>query len=300
MKKNTATIIAAIIVATGTIVGTFCGNVMGKQSVVKQISSQIATINGDNNAVTFNNIDDLINSYMELQSENNSLKGKNDAYFSDVSSLKEQIENEEAGIKSISNELEDIPRVSFSNLGMCIDGENIPINSNDLKVTIDGRNYLAEDFLNNAISENESITIKDDILYIGQVISDAASLNSQRVMDSRSCDLGENNTDSYGNLHANSVKFYGTECHIIYNLNGKYSLFKCDLSIDENANLDKTGIITIKADDEVVYTSQPLTKTTDVIHVENVDIKNCALLRIEYSTKSNYNKCILSDAVVYN
>ena len=59
-------------------------------------------------------------------------------------------------------------------------------------------------------------------------------------------------------------------------------------------------IITIKADDDVVYTSPSLNKKTEAYTEIDVPINNCKLITIEYSTDSWSNDCILSDVIVYN
>lgn len=102
-----------------------------------------------------------------------------------------------------------------------------------------------------------------------------------------------------GNAYSNTLRF-NTSGNIIYVLNGEYSLMKFTISICETAVIDKEGIITIKADDDIVYTSPSLNKKTEAYTKIDVPINNCKLLTIEYSTNSWDNDCIMSDIVVYN
>ncbi|EOS34995.1 hypothetical protein C804_01121 [Lachnospiraceae bacterium A4] len=83
MKKNTVTIIVAIIGAVATVNATFIGRNTGEKNAVQQLYSQVTTVNGDNNTVTVNSIDDFIAQYNKLINENETLKALNSQYFVD-------------------------------------------------------------------------------------------------------------------------------------------------------------------------------------------------------------------------
>lgn len=303
MSKTTkAALITGTLGIIGTVVAALIGNNIGKmqgqQNALNNINSQISNVNGDNNTVNINSVDDLINSYISLQEENQNLENKNDSYFNDITELKEQISNGEEEIESLTSQLSNSPIISFSDLELCIDGNDIPINANRSMVTVDGQDYFTKEIVQNLIGKNKNLTIKDDTIFVGKVISEKAYLINQWIVDQDYVDSLQSAVDSYGNTHASSLCFnYGG--YIIYNLNGNYSLLKLNLSILQNAELNRSGVLVIKADEEIVYTSPELTKTTKSFDVVDIPIKNCSLLTIEYSNVWN-NKCIVSDIVVYN
>jgi len=75
---------------------------------------------------------------------------------------------------------------------------------------------------------------------------------------------------------------------------------KISVAISDTAKLDLSGILTIKADDKVVYTSESINKTTIPFTELDIPIDNCNLLTLEYTGSSNYIDCIISSAEVYN
>lgn len=74
---------------------------------------------------------------------------------------------------------------------------------------------------------------------------------------------------------------------------------KLTIAVSESSYMDTSGVITIKADDVIVYTSPNLNKKTEPFTETSIPIQNCTLLTIEYSG-DYYNWCIISDAVVFN
>lgn len=69
--------------------------------------------------------------------------------------------------------------------------------------------------------------------------------------------------------------------------------------VNENSDIDRSGVITIKADDVIVYTSPSLNKKTEPFAEASIPIQNCTLLTIEYNGDYS-NPCIISDAAVFN
>ena len=70
------------------------------------------------------------------------------------------------------------------------------------------------------------------------------------------------------------------------------------VSISENAVANRTGNLTVKADDNVIYTADKLSKLTEFFE-EEIPINNCNLLTIQYDSDVSTD-CIISNAVVYN
>lgn len=296
MKNNTATIIAAVIGAVATISAAFIGRNIGEKNAIQQLYSQVTTINGDNNTVTVNSIDDFITQYNKLTNENETLKAQNSQYFADY------MEQKNINV-SLESQLIDNPVISYNNIGLCMDVQDIPINKNNSMVTIDGRDYFSREIVESLIPDDQNMTIKEDTLFIGKVIADKANLFDQIIMDQYNCEIQDTATDSYGNVYTNllfmQTQYNYNHDYIIYVLNGQYSLLRFSASIRDNAKLDRKGVLTIKADDQVVYTSDSLNKKTELFSEIDIPINFCKLLTIEYDSEE-YCGCIISDAIVYN
>lgn len=300
MKENNKTaIVVAVIGAVGMIISGIGGSLVGKNSAQeeqeKHIQSQIVQIEGNNNSVEINNVDDLVKEYNNLLSENNSLKEKNTSYFNDLAETKDKL-------KFLEEQLGDIPQISYKSLGLVLDVQDISVNKNNSMVTIDGRDYFSREITEELLPDSKNITIKDGTIFVGTVVADKVSLYEQKIMNQSNIYMIDSIEDSYGNIYSNVLycrSTYTNKKEIIYVLNNKYSLLKLTLAIRENANLDKKGILTIKADNQVVYTSNNLDKKTQPFTIE-VAINNCKLLTLEYDCNLDNNDCIIADAILYN
>lgn len=302
MKEETRkAVITGIIGLVATIIGSIISaiisaNVARKnatEEVINQIENGVANLNGDNANIIINDIDDFISDYEELKIQNEGLNALNTQYS-------EQISANEAELKSLREQLGDAPDIKYYDLGLAINGENVPINANNSMVSINGRDYLSKEFTDNILAENEGLTIKDGTAYIGRIISDQSNLFDKWVVDSAYFVSKENVTDNYGNKYIDILMSDHRDGYIIYNLNNEYSLLKLSISVSEKVSSYSSGIITIMADDTVVYTSSELTKTTAPFEITDIPINNCSLLRIECDAGYYGMDCIISDAVVYN
>lgn len=297
-------IITGIIGILGTVITASMAKNQGEQETINQFNSQMANVNGDNNTVNINSVDDLIKEYTELTSENKSLVSQNTKYYNELEEAQNKIaeyaNQSNFKVQELEQQLNNMPNVQFKNVGLSINGENIPINSINSSVVIDNRIYYSDEFVKSLIDSNNNITIQDDIMYIGKIIKEKSNLSDEWILNNKYVTFDDSVTDSYGNIHTNALRFYDNKGAIIYNLNTEYSLIRCDISIRDSSAMDKTGIITIKADDTVVYTSPVLTKTTEPFSEEDIPINNCKLLTIEYSANSSQNECIIDNIVVYN
>lgn len=298
------TIKAALITGVATIIAGFIGGMSyGKSSEQKNIQNEIQSVMGDvinvtgnDNQVTINSIKDLIDDYQRLQSQNKSLLEQNSKYFSDLTEANCQVST----LQSFTN---DIPEINFNNLSLSLDAQDILINKNNSMVTIDGGDYFSREIVESLIPTNQKMIIKDNTLFIGTVVANKSNLFEHKVMDQSNCGIQDTATDSYGNVYSNLL-FMQTQNnynhdYIIYVLNEQYSLLRFSVSIRDNAKLDRKGILTIKADDQVVYTSDSLNKKTELFSEIDIPINYCKLLTIEYDSEE-YCGCIISDAIVYN
>lgn len=301
-------VIGAIITGVLGIAGTMAAAAMakdqGEQETINQLNSQIANVSGDNNTVTINSVDDLINEYKELTAENKALVSQNTKYYDELEEANKKLEEYEqqsaSKVQELEQQLSDKPEVQFRNIGLSIEGEDIPINATDSSVVINNRTYYSDEFIKSLISSDTNLSVRNDMMYVGKIIKEKSYLSDAWVMDAKHVSSLNNIMDSYGNVHTDVLCFDSMECSIIYSLNGDYSLLKFNTAIQDGASMDQTGVLTIKADDVVVYTSPVLTKTTKPFSETDIPIGNCSLLTIEYNASSSYNRCILDEIIIYN
>lgn len=298
------TIKASLIGAGATILAAIIGLNTGKSIEQKHIQNEInaamgdmVNIIGDGNNVTINDIKDLIADYQNLKSNNDSLIAQNAKYFDDLMNANKQLEE-------LQSNAEGIPEFVFNDLGLYINGEENSINKNASVVTINGSDYFSKEIVQNLLSDNENMTIKNDTIFIGKVIENKADLLTQKIVDSFECNNINTIMDSYGTTHVNSLCFNplcfnSRDTYIIFNLNEKYLYLDMSVSISEKTQSGSNGILIVKADDKVVYTSEQLFLTTKPFTIKDIPINNCNLLTISYNY-NGFNQCILSDAIVYN
>ena len=270
------------------------------------IQGDVGTISNEQTNQAAGTLDNIeVNPEVEVgvtvdNSENITNETTNKMTIDEYESLKKEnitLENENQELKK---QLGNNPSFEFKTLGLYIDGESIPINSNDSVVVVNGVNYYSEDIVNKLVPNNKNMTIDNNCIYIGRVVADKANLLEQWVVDDKNCHIEKSITDSYGNIYSNALVFGSYGGNIIYNLEEQYSYLKVTIGIEEDALINHVGIINIKADDDIVYTSKNLTKMTEAYIEENIPLNNCKLLTIEYSTESYQNDCILADVEVYN
>lgn len=283
--------IAGMLGIIGTVSAAFLGKDFGEENAVQQLYSQVTTFNGGNNTVTINSVDEFLAQYNKLQNENETLKAQNSQYFADYTEQK-NINN------SLTSQLDDRPAVSYENIGLCINGEDISINKQNSIVTIDGREYYSKELAEEFLDEEQNITIKDDTLFVGKVIADKENLFDQWVIDQRDCNIEMEINDSYGNSHYNSLVLWMGAGHITYNLDSNYQYLQLKISSYPESKNNISGSIIIKADEKVIYTSDKIDIFTEIIDVD-IPINNCSTLTITGTGDMHY-KCIISDAIIYN
>lgn len=289
--QHKVNILIAILGLMGSILAAIIGVIWGKSNVtvLVQLDGRNVSLNGEE--------------IQELALENEEFRNKISAYELKIETLENNSKNLSDELSNANGEINKLPLMEFRSLGFFINGEEQIINKNDSFVTIDGNEYFSKEFIDNLLPENTNLTIKDDAVYIGRVIADKTSLFNQKVMDQEYCGIQDSATDSYGNTYSNilfmSTQYTKNSDYIIYVLDGKYSLLRFSASIRDTAELGRKGILTIKADDQVVYTSGVLNKQTKFFTESDIPINNCTLLTIEYNSEGA-NGCIISDAIIYN
>lgn len=294
-----AALITGIFGIVGTVSAAIIGINVGKSTEQKSIQNEInevmgdmVNVIGDGNKVTINDIKDLIKDYQELMAQNDSLTAQNTKYFDDLTKSNSQVEE-------LQKLLEDIPDIQYKDLGLSINGNIIPINSSKSSVVINNRTYLSDDFIKNLISSDTNMSVQDNTIYIGKIIKNKSFLIDQWEFGHSDARVYDSVTDSYGKMYTNSLVFPTSNCYITYNLNREFSLLRFSLSVRDNAHDGRVGTLVIKADDEIVYTSPELSKTTEQFEVSDIPINNCSLLTLEYNAIGE-NDCIMSDIEIYN
>lgn len=282
-------VLASLIGAGATIAAAFIGKDWGEKNAVQQLFSQVTTVNGSDNIITINSVDDFITQYNNLLQENEILKSQNSQYFMDYTEQK-NISN------SLESKLEERPDVLYSDLGLCVNADDIPINKNNSMVTIDGRDYLSKEIAEKLIPDDQNMTIKGDTLFIGKVIADKTNLLDQYQMGISWCKIEDSITDSFGNICANAIHFWHFQSgYVMYNLEEKYLNLKCKISGTSKSPMEGGSTVYIIADDNIIYTSPQINKLTDPYEVD-IPINNCKVLKIRVDN----NTAIISDAILYN
>lgn len=190
----------------------------------------MVNIIGDNNEVTINNIKELVEDYQNLKMQNNSLSVQNTKYFDDLKNAENELEELQAQINNS-------PIINYSDLGLSINVNDIPINKTNSMVTIDGREYVSKEIIEKVIPKDQSITIKDDTLFIGKVVADKAKLFDKVEVGNIACYTHDSFTDSYDNLRYNSICFYNYNGSVSYDVNREYSYLQFVISIRNDADI---------------------------------------------------------------
>lgn len=300
-----AAIITAIITGSFGLCAAFVTGIFAHQSGEKEtmaeINAEISNITGNNNQITINDISMLVAGYQNIKEQNQQLQQMNTQYYELIQEkdrqIKEYSEQEEALNQKLNGLLTDSPTITYQDRDLYISAEKIPINTLNSMIVIDGREYLSREIVDYLLPNQENLTIKSDGIYIGPVITESANLFNQWIMSGY---LGEADTctDSYGNQYTNVYKLWNDDT-VTYSINQQYSQLRISIAIGRGYGSDD-GIITIKADDEIVYTSPVLTYKTEPFTEVSIPINNCKLLSIEHRGGYSDDYCIISEAIVYN
>ena len=160
--------------------------------------------------------------------------------------------------------------------------------------------------ISNIAGDNNQVIVNNGNIDDGKQNSNDDSQEAEVYLVTQSIveitDLTTNNAeviDSSGVLRKNAIRF-GTWNHnsITYDLDKKYDTLKCIISLYKNDIVGSTTL-TIKADNEIVYTSK-LGQNTEPIEDVIIPLDNCKYLNISSDTEDLYFSVIISNAVVYN
>lgn len=286
-EKNKTKIIVALISFITLTLSALIGAIWGKSNV-----SIVVQTDGKNVVLRNNDVQTLV-------TENDMLKDKISDYESQIATLISQKDELESKLGNANGELSEVPVVEFKDIGLSINGEEFPINKTKSFVSINGNQYYSKDFINALIGEDQSVTTKDGIFYIGKIVAKKAKLTDQIIVDiSAGMKKSNNVTDSYGNNYSDAL-LANYESSAIFNLGGKYSMLKAKIAIREKVPRDTNGYVEIFADDVSVYKSPALDIMTPAFVID-IPINDATLLKISYNCTGYDPDCIIADAVLYN
>lgn len=287
-EKNKTAIIVALIGLVGIILSALIGVKWGKNNV-----SIVVQTDGKNVILRDNDV-------QSLATENDMLKDKISDYESQIANLVSKNDELESKLGNANGELSEVPVVEFKDIGLSINGEDVPVNRTKSFAAINGNQYYSKDFINAFIGEDQSVTTKDGVLYIGKIVATKAKLSDQVIVDSHYMKLVDSVTDSYGNNYSKALEACSFSNEITYNIDGKYSMLKAKIAVKENGNKKYNGYFEILADGISVYKSPEIGIMTPAFDID-IPINNCTLLTINYNTpKNTLVRGIIADAVLYN
>lgn len=278
-------IVTAILSALG-------GSEYKERKIYKNINSSVI---GDGNVVSFNNVDEFIKEYQETLKDNEKLNDQNTEYYNSYVEIKK--ENE-----ALKNQLNNTSYVSYKNLGLYVDSNNVPITSDKSQAIIDGKEYYTKNVIEGIVGNDKSITTDDNYMYIGKKVADRTSLFSDKiwVVNKSECDVNVSKKDSRGNMRSNAVQLTHNKAYIMYNTDRKYNYVSFIISIADGSNNTNNVTVCLKDENENVLYSQEISKLDEPIKVTDVAINSCSTLKIEATTASGACYCLISDAYVYN
>lgn len=268
----------------------------GSQYTQKKIYKNINSIvEGDGNIVNYNNVDEFIKDYQNTLKDNEKLNDQNTEYYKNYVEIKEQNE-------ALKNQLNDTSYVTYKNIGLYVDSNNVPITSDKSQAVIDGKEYYAKNVIEGIVGNNKTITTDDNFMYIGKKIADRTSLFSDKiwVVDNRSCDVNVSKKDSRGNMRSNALLLNFSWSYIVYNTDKKYNYVSFVLSIaDGSGNKDNVTVCLKDENGNILY-SEEISKLDEPIKATDVAINSCSILRIETTSNNSSCNCLISEAYVYN
>lgn len=129
-------------------------------------------------------------------------------------------------------------------------------------------------------------------------------LSELKVVDSDYLEQYEDAVqDTYGNVYNYSDELHsyykGHTAYVVYNANRQYTKFSGTLACGEGTGRETTAVIEIFADDNLIYTSPTISRTTAPIAFE-VDISNASLIKVKCTIINNNTHfyCLIGNATV--
>lgn len=284
--KHIVSIVTAGIGATGVVAAAIIGAAWGKNNI--NLVVQI-----DEKNVTIKDSSDI----QELASENEALRNQISGYELQIQILEN--ENDELKAENSNGELGEVPLIEYHNLGLSINGEEQTINKDRSSVYINGSPYYSQDFVGSLVPDNMTMTKKDDMLYIGKIVSEKVNLLDMPVIEQDNyCYFYDSLKDTYGNINSRALVFEYVDYFTTFNTNREYDYLKCIVAMQDGYR--GNGALQIKADGNIIYTSSEITNMTEPYEID-IPINQASTLSIG-TIGEHYNKSriLIADAVLYN
>lgn len=284
-KEGKITIIVALIGLLGAISSALIGAKWGKENVSVMVNTYgKSVILKDND-------------FQEMANENEDLSKKVSEYEKQIEDLEKERQGLAEKLGVANGELDSTPSIEYKNFGLSIDGEEKIIDKDKSSVSINGRRYYSQDFVNNLLPKNKEAVERDDMLYVGKVVKEKSNLfDRQMIEKTDSTEIETNVKDTYGNIYNKGVVFALEEKSITFNANREYSKMKCTIAVLEQEK--GGGIIQIESEQGVLYTSKEIKSTTEPVVVD-IPINQASKITIkQISGTWSYN--MVTDAVLYN
>ena len=173
-----------------------------------------------------------------------------------LAGVKERIAAETAHIhkenEALKNQLNNTSYVSYKNLGLYVDSNNVPITSDKSQAIIDGKEYYTKNVIEGIVGNDKSITTDDNYMYIGKKVADRTSLFSDKiwVVNKSECDVNVSKKDSRGNMRSNAVQLTHNKAYIMYNTDRKYNYVSFIISIADGSNNTNNVTVCLKDENE--------------------------------------------------
>ena len=285
MIDRKVTIIVAIIGLAGTIAAAIIGAVWGKSNV-----TVVAPVGGKSIVLNDEDIKNMAN-------ENEQLINKISKYKDEIENLKGQNEELANKLGVANGELNDVPAIEFKNCGLSINGDEREINKERSYVAINNRQYYSKDFIDNLVSDNQEISMKGEMLYIGKIIKEKADLLDMTILKNYGGETKSGITDSYDNVYADALCFWGQGIGTVFSVGRNYSNFRCTVAMTKGSN--GSGSLKIETDDKTVYTSPEVTSLTEPFEVD-IPINETSKLTIESVGDTYSSNIFIANATLYN
>lgn len=284
--KYMISIIVALIGVIGTITAAIIGVKWGESNV-----NVIVQLDGRNVVLDDSDVQKLI-------AENEELKNLTSDYEYKIKELENQSSDLASKLGSVNGELDSIPVIEFQNLGLSIDGEEKVINKDRSSVLINGVQYYSQEFIDNLLPVNMSVIIQDNIFYVGKIVKEKRGLFTMPVVEKEyNTSFLDSVKDTYGNMYSNALLFKYNDNFVTFNVGREYSYLKCTVAMQEGYK--GNGVIQIKADGDVIYTSSEITNITEAYEI-NVPINQASIISIGTIGETSESRIIVANAVLYN
>ena len=155
----------------------------------------------------------------------------------------------------------------------------------------DAKNFdSAIELCNNASKNVDDPRLQSEIQKIEELRPISVDMTSLIEIDSDQFFSGPAKTivnDTYGNTYNQPIVFDGIDDFVTYNANGEYTSLFGLLAAHDGFEKDYAAVITIYADDKLIYTSPTITRTTRPINV-SLNIAGANLITIKSTGNINY------------